>query len=650
MARKKQPPKPDPQSESPKGPKRARPKPKPKPKPKPDPGPPTPLPDHRALEGLMRGLLGEVAGPTEETPLDRAQEVVYRAFEEPDPRKRAKLAKQALDLSPDCADAYLLLAEQAKARKERLGLYEQAVAAGERAIGPEGFREATGHFWGLLETRPYMRAREGLAHTLWTLGRREEAAGHLLDMLRLNPGDNQGVRYTLASWLLNLDRDDELARLLGAYDEDSAAWAYTRALLAFRKEGDTPEARKRLKAARKANKHVLVYLTGEEMLPAEQPSYYSPGQQSEAIIYAAGALSAWRSTPGAATWVRESARWSSRKKKSGGPGAAGPSSLGKARLKKLPSEFDIWQADCRPLGRLIEHEGEIVQPWMTIVSSRSRDLILAQAMELGPPSAASLWDVLARAMSEPMMEGPHRPTQVQVRPGPIGDELRPHLDEIVVECVATDELDHIDALLAELTEHLIKDEPPGLLEMPGMTPERVASFYRAAAGFYRRAPWKGLGYEEAIRIASDRYESGPWYAVVMGQSGMTLGVALYEDLGLLKRMWRGDLSDEENARRTVALTVTFDPESQIPAADLLAAREHHWEVAGPEAYPTVFRKEKGLVMRPPLAWELELLEGCLRAIPEFLSRHKPGDTKPDRATVPVATGELSLDLSWVDEG
>jgi hypothetical protein len=33
-------------------------------------------------------------------------------------------------------------------------------------------------------------------------------------MLRLNPGDNQGVRYTLAGFPLFLDRDDDLARLL----------------------------------------------------------------------------------------------------------------------------------------------------------------------------------------------------------------------------------------------------------------------------------------------------------------------------------------------------------------------------------------------------------------------------------------------------
>ncbi|MEJ7639577.1 MAG: hypothetical protein WKF75_16775 [Singulisphaera sp.] len=136
----------------------------------------------------------------------------------------------------------------------------------------------------------------------------------------------------------------------------------------------------------------------------------------------------------------------------------------------------------------------------------------------------------------------------------------------------------------------------------------------------------------------------------MGQSGLTVGVALYEDPDLLRRMWAEELSEEENVRETVALTATFDPEAEVSPADVLAAREHGWEVAGPEAHPSVFRKERGMSMRPPLAWELELLEGCLRAIPDFVARHRPGATGEVRRTVPVATRTLDLGLSWAGEG
>src|SRR5258708_15671314 len=106
-----------------------------------------------------------------------------------------------------------------------------------------------------------MHARRGLAHALWIVGRRAEAVQHLQDMLRLNPEDNQGVRYTLAGFLLFLDRDAELTTLLEQYPEEgSAAWAYTKALLSFRQTGDNIKARQVLKQARKTNKHVPVHL------------------------------------------------------------------------------------------------------------------------------------------------------------------------------------------------------------------------------------------------------------------------------------------------------------------------------------------------------------------------------------------------------
>jgi hypothetical protein len=68
------------------------------------------------------------------------------------------------------------------------------------------------------------------------------------------------------------------------------------------------------------------------------------------------------------------------------------------------------------------------------------------------------------------------------------------------------------------------------LDMPGVTPAQVGSFYEAAAGFFRQAPWKKVGDEAAIQVGCAKFPSGPWYAVVMGQSGLTTGLALYDDL------------------------------------------------------------------------------------------------------------------------
>ena len=73
-------------------------------------------------------------------------------------------------------------------------------------------------------------------------------------------------------------------------------------------------------------------------------------------------------------------------------------------------------------------------------------------------------------------------------------------------------------------------------------------------------------------------------------------------------------------------------------------------MAREDAYPWAMLKQRGMSHRPPLGWELELLEGCLRAVPEFVRRRRQDDYTREEFTVPTALGELKLTLSWVPGG
>ena len=240
------------------------------------------------------------------TPLERAQEKMYEAWNATG-KRRVKLAQEALEISPDCADAYVLLAEEtARNPEEALRLYEQGMQAGERALGPEAFQEAEGHFWGILETRPYMRARAGVAECLWAIGKFEEAIFHFREMLRLNPGDNQGNRYLLVRLLLKEGKDEELGQLLDQYDEGSSEWLYTRALWLYRRVGGSRKATKALKEAFEQNPFVPLYLSGLKEPPRRLPDYMSFGDDTEAIHYFVENVEAWLNTPGALEWFGES--------------------------------------------------------------------------------------------------------------------------------------------------------------------------------------------------------------------------------------------------------------------------------------------------------------------------------------------------------
>lgn len=241
------------------------------------------------------------------TPLEQAQDKMYEAWGARTRKARVRLAREALTISPDCADAYVLLAEEtARTPLEALKLYEEGTRAGERALGPEAFEEETGNFWGILETRPYMRARAGVAECLWDMGEAGHAVEHFRELLRLNPGDNQGNRYPLARLLLQEGKNEELGALLKEYGEEaSAEWLFTRALWLFRSEGASPRASRTLQEAFDENRFVPLFMLDLHPLPEDPPELISPGEESEALDYLLNNGDYWADTPGAFEWFVE---------------------------------------------------------------------------------------------------------------------------------------------------------------------------------------------------------------------------------------------------------------------------------------------------------------------------------------------------------
>jgi tetratricopeptide (TPR) repeat protein len=262
------------------------------------------VPDRRAMESY----LAAVAARSRADAIAKAQDVMYEAWDRTTSRSRIALAHKALTISPLCADAYNLLAAEAATTAEARDLYARGLEAGELALGPKGFKEYDGHFWGFLETRPYMRARGGLALALLKLGEEATAVEHFRALLKLNPGDNQGIRYLLLGSLLRRDDVAAVNELLAAYkDEWSAYWLYTRALVAFR-EGHAAEqqAARLVKDAWSANQHVPAILAGTEP-PAvtSDKGYITMGGADEATDYVRDCGPAWSQTPGAVAWLNK---------------------------------------------------------------------------------------------------------------------------------------------------------------------------------------------------------------------------------------------------------------------------------------------------------------------------------------------------------
>jgi len=242
----------------------------------------------------------------EPTALDQALEFAWDAMDEPDPKKRKELANKALELSEDCADAYCILAEGVRSAKKATDLYRKAVDAGRRAIGPKDFEDFKGRFWWNIATRPFMRAKEYLALCLTEQGKIDEAIKHYEEILELNPGDNQGIRYHLLLCLFRRGQDDKIAKLFDQYPYDACShFYYHHALWLFKNEGDSSEANEWLDIAIHNNAHVPSYLLGQRKIPQILPEYIQLGRASEAASYANKAKIDWRTTGYALEWLND---------------------------------------------------------------------------------------------------------------------------------------------------------------------------------------------------------------------------------------------------------------------------------------------------------------------------------------------------------
>lgn len=236
-----------------------------------------------------------------------AQELVYDAWETDDPKEACNLFEQALALDRNNVDAWLGLMQYTPLeQEERITFLQRLVEMGAENLGKKAFKTDKGHFWGILETRPYMRVRSQLAQALVEANRLDEAIREHEGMLELNPGDNQGIRYGLLALYLSLNRLDDAAKMFETYEEREYSaifgWAY---VLDRFLAGDREGAEKALMQTCERNPHAKAYFLGHRKLPKHMPGSYSMGSNEEAMIAYDILKIAWKKHPNAKKWLKD---------------------------------------------------------------------------------------------------------------------------------------------------------------------------------------------------------------------------------------------------------------------------------------------------------------------------------------------------------
>ena len=558
-----------------------------------------------------------------------------------------------------------------------------------------------------------------------------------------------------------------MKRLLEWFNDPSATWLYAGALLAFRLEGDSEEARAGLQEAYRSDPRFVDYLLGDLVVYADRPIRFDGNTEEVAHSHAQMFLPAWRSTSGAASWARQVlkipvhqrpterqmdfpkerlrrlaqrpvtwqfglklldgetpaqlpvwivaavnvddqqmtvmsvveeepapevvwehvltalqhpmegephrpaklvvpregflAAWESMLDEVGirclfvedpepvGTLVAGMAEVVKAqRLPEYSEQIDpreypqcdaVWQADFFHMPTWISNDAEgTYRPWSAVIVDRGSSFVLATELLPGDPTPELLYEYLIRTMAHPATHPSVRPARIEVADSDCYDFLKPRLEKLNVDCVLADELQELREFTSALGGSYDQAGPCALADCDLVTTEQMEAFYYAAASYFERTPWKHVMGEVPIQVVCRGLNLPPRYAIVLGRTGVALGLALYDDLDELLDVLRGRIPGET----VPATSVVFDEIHGMAPRDLMLVERNAWPIASREAYPFVMRVLPEEEPRSPSADELTLLIACLQVIPDFVTQAARAKTYEIETT----GRRLEIRLSW----
>ena len=218
--------------------------------------------DEDDINGLLQKFTEEYNGPlpgriTEKT-AKTADDYLELAEDAATKAKAEKYIKKALELEPDNIDA--ISASLDLIEDDNTWEYYQklstAVKKGTELMEKKGLMEedSIGAFWGILETRPYMRLLNRYADFMVEAGMMTLAAREYEEMIRLSENDNLGVRYSLMHVYAYLEQEEPALALHKKYDGYEETQMLLPLSILFFKRGDFDKAEDYLKRLCATNK------------------------------------------------------------------------------------------------------------------------------------------------------------------------------------------------------------------------------------------------------------------------------------------------------------------------------------------------------------------------------------------------------------
>ena len=171
-------------------------------------------------------------------------------------KKKLEYLSKALELEPDNLDASRMMAEaSAKKPEELLDTLFALLEKGDSLMERDGyFQDGMGEFWGILETRPYMRLRHSYFELLTQCGMMSKAINEGKRLLELCENDNLGIRYELMHLYAYFENEDDALALHKKYDRYEESQMLLPLAVLYYKKGNFERSIEYLRRLAKVNK------------------------------------------------------------------------------------------------------------------------------------------------------------------------------------------------------------------------------------------------------------------------------------------------------------------------------------------------------------------------------------------------------------
>lgn len=172
----------------------------------------------------------------EELAREEAEDILEMAYDARTKKDRIRLAKEALNRYDKCYDASILLIESENNLEKRLRNFEGLIKDIEADFHTKGLFEEDniGHFYGLVETRPYLRAIYSFIEDLISAKQYDRAILECEKALRLNEKDNMGIRYKLMTLYAHNADKAKANKLYEKFQDSSPSMLLPYALVCYK--------------------------------------------------------------------------------------------------------------------------------------------------------------------------------------------------------------------------------------------------------------------------------------------------------------------------------------------------------------------------------------------------------------------------------